>query len=234
MREFLQFIIGSFASLFPVADPLGAVPLFIVLSASAPPELRHKFARHAGFYTFLVLIIFLFIGGSILNFFGIAIAVVKIAGGIVIFEAGWQALKEEPKLLPKDAKAAIAKAEHTDDIAFIPITIPLLAGPGAIAVTLGLAAQAGDTFSVETGLNYLAICLAIALLGIISYLCLRLSSWFLEIFGETGITAISRLLGLFVLAVGVQLVLNGFTDWISHFTGEEQSALNAWLTHWPS
>ena len=80
MLDFFQFTMGSFASLFPVADPL-----FIVLSANAPPELRKEFASKIGLYTILVLVIFLFIGGSILNFFGISIAVVKIAGGAVIF-----------------------------------------------------------------------------------------------------------------------------------------------------
>ena len=61
MLDFFQFTMGSFASLFPVADPLGAVPLFIVLSANAPPELRNQFASKIGLYTILVLVIFLFI-----------------------------------------------------------------------------------------------------------------------------------------------------------------------------
>ncbi len=228
--DFLQYTIGGFASLFPVADPLGAVPLFIVLSANAPPELRQQFASKVGLYTILVLVIFLFIGGSILNFFGISIAVVKIAGGTVIFEAGWQALKEGTHISEEDKDIAISEVKEHANIAFIPMTIPLIAGPGAIAVTLSLAAQAGQDWTIETGINYGAAIVAIAMIGFLSYLCLRLSSWFLDVFGETGITAISRLLGLFILAVGVQLILNGFTDWITDFDGKEQSALNFWLS----
>jgi multiple antibiotic resistance protein len=230
MLDFFQFTMGSFASLFPVADPLGAVPLFIVLSANAPPELRKEFASKIGLYTILVLVIFLFIGGSILNFFGISIAVVKIAGGAVIFEAGWQALKEGSQLTPENKTVAIAEVKEHENIAFIPMTIPLLAGPGSIAVTLGLAAQAGQDFTIETGLNYGAAIVAIAMIGFLSFICLRLSSWFLEVFGETGIMAISRLLGLFILAVGVQLILNGFTDWIHNFNGEEASLVKRWLS----
>ena len=139
---------------------------------------------------------------------------VKIAGGIVIFAAGWQALNEKPKLSEVEEKDAEEKVEHHQDIAFIPMTVPLLAGPGAIAVTLGLAAEAGQDFSLETGLNLLAIILAITIIGVLVYLCLRLSSWFLDVLGSTGITAFSRLLGLFILAFGVQLILNGFADWI--------------------
>ena len=68
------------------------------------------------------------------------------------------------------------------------------------------------------------------MIGFLSFVCLRLSSWFLEVFGETGIMAISRLLGLFILAVGVQLILNGFTDWINNFNGEEVSLVKRWLS----
>lgn len=106
MLDFFQFTMGSFASLFPVADPLGAV----------------------------------------------------------IFEAGWQALKEGSQLTPENKTVAIAEVKEHENIAFIPMTIPLLAGPGSIAVTLGLAAQAGQDWSVETGLNYGAAIVAIAFL----------------------------------------------------------------------
>lgn len=217
MRSFIEFTIGSFAALFPVADPLGAVPIFLVLSAGVNKQNRETMALKIAIYMILVLTTFLFIGGSLLSFFGLSIAVVKVAGGIVVFEAGWEALKEEPKLKEKDEKLVSEQIENQEDITFIPMTIPMLAGPGSIAVTLGLAAQAGKTFSFTTGLNFLAIITAISFIAILSYICLRLSSSFLQLFGENGITAISRLLGLFILAIGVQLILNGLADWVRDF-----------------
>lgn len=224
-------MIGGFAALFPVTDPIGAIPLFLVLTSGASRTLRNHLAFKIAGYMFLVLVIFLLIGGSVLSFFGLSIAVVKIAGGIVVFEAGWRALKEKPKLTPKDEKVAELKAEHHQNIAFIPMTIPLLAGPGSIAVTLGLAAQAGQKFSVLTGLNYLAAIAAIAIICGLTYLCLRLSTGFLVLFGERGITAISRLLGLFILAVGVQLMLNGLADWMTHLGILEKASLGSgWST----
>jgi multiple antibiotic resistance protein len=212
--KFLEVLIGGFAALFPVTDPVGAIPLFLVLTSGASQQLRNRLALKIACYMLFVLVIFLLIGGSVLSFFGLSIAVVKIAGGIVVFEAGWRALKEKPRITPKDEKVAAFKAEHHEDIAFIPMTVPLLAGPGSIAVTLGLAAQAGRDLSWPTGLNYLAAIGAIALICAITYGCLRLSSRFLMIFGERGITALSRFLGLFILAVGVQLMLNGLADWM--------------------
>lgn len=225
--KFFEVMIGGFAALFPVTDPIGAIPLFLVLTSGASRTLRNHLALKIAGYMFLVLVIFLLIGGSVLSFFGLSIAVVKIAGGIVVFEAGWRALKEKPKLTPKDEKVAELKAEHHQNIAFIPMTIPLLAGPGSIAVTLGLAAQAGQQFSVLTGLNYLAAIAAIAIICGITYLCLRLSTGVLVLFGERGITAISRLLGLFILAVGVQLILNGLADWMIHLGILEKVSLGS-------
>lgn len=231
MPKFIEFTIGSFAALFPVTDPLGAVPIFLVLASGASPRLRQEFALKTAIYVVIVLVFFLFIGGSILNFFGISIAVVKIAGGIVVFEAGWQALNNKPKLTTKDEQAATTKIGHHEDISFIPMTLPMLAGPGSIAVTLGLAAQAGKGLLLATGLNLLAATLAIVIIGILVYFCLRLSSWFLEVFGETGITAISRLLGLFILAIGVQLILNGFADWIINLNARKIGYFNSFIIY---
>lgn len=217
MSKFIEFTVGSFAALFPVADPLGAVPIFLVLSAGTTKKARETMALKIAVYMVLVLTVFLFIGGSLLNFFDLSIAVVKVAGGIVVFVSGWDALKEEPKLKEKDEKLVNEQLEHQQDITFIPMTIPMLAGPGSIAVTLGLAAQAGRSFTVPTALNFLAIISAIVFIAGLSYICLRLSNSFLQLFGETGITAISRLLGLFILAIGVQLILNGLADWVRDF-----------------
>jgi multiple antibiotic resistance protein len=85
-------------------------------------------------------------------------------------------ISAQPKLTERENQEAAYKTDHKEDIFFIPMTVPLLAGPSAIAVILGLSAQAGRTFSVSTVLNFLAVLLAILLLGGIVYLCLRSST----------------------------------------------------------
>lgn len=216
MQQFVEFLIGSFAALFPVVDPAGGVPIFLMLTAGESQDSRHHLAGKIALYTVVVLVLFLLIGGGILSFFGISLEVVKIAGGIVIFHAAWHTMNADPKLTAPEDKEVVEKSHKHQDISFVPMTIPMLAGPGSIAVTLGLAAQAGGGFSVETGLNLLAASIAIVLMGGITYLCLRSSSWLSTKLGETGIRAVSRILGLFILAVGVQLILNGFADWLAH------------------
>lgn len=214
MEQFFEFALGSIAALFPVVDPIGGVPIFLVLTSGASKDLRRQFAGRIALNVVFVLVLFLLVGGGILRFFGISLDVVRIAGGIVIFHAAWQSMNAQPKLPAPENQAAVHKIELHEDISFMPMTIPMLAGPGSIAVTLGLAAQAGRGLSVDMVTNLLAATVAIAVMGVVIYLSLRSSTLLLLWFGETGIRALSRILGLFILAVGVQLILNGLSDWL--------------------
>ena len=216
MEQFSNFLVESLAALIPVVDPIGLVPIFLSLSIGTPLKIRNKFARRTSIYAVCVLIFFLLIGGSILSFFGISTDIVKIAGGIIVFKSGWQTLNSEPKLKPTSNANTIAHEKEYEDISFIPMTIPLSAGPGSIAITLGLAAEAGESLNWQTGTNLLAVATAISIVGVLLYLCLRFSNLLLLALKETGIKALSRLLGLFILAVGVKLILNGLADWVAN------------------
>lgn len=215
MRVFFDFMVGSFAALFPVVDPIGGVPIFLVLTTGIPASLRNRYALHIARNVVVLLIASVLVGGSVLRFFGVSLAVVRIAGGIVVFHAAWKAMNSDPKLNEVDNQDAALRLNEHKDIAFMPMTIPLLAGPGAIAVALGLAAQAGGDLSVPTAVNLLAIAASIALIGLVIFLSLRSSTLLLKVLGASGIQAMSRLLGLFVMAIGVQLILNGLADWLT-------------------
>ncbi|EDX86578.1 conserved hypothetical protein TIGR00427 [Synechococcus sp. PCC 7335] len=215
IRDFADFILGSIAALFPVMDPIGSVPVFLVLTAGVPQSLRHSYARRIALNVIFLLISFLLVGGGILRFFGISLEVVRIAGGIVVFHAAWNTMNAESKMSELENQDAAQKAGEHKDISFMPMTIPLLAGPGSIAVVLGLAAEASrGAGTVETAQNLLAVVIAIGLIGLIIYVALRSSSLLLKWLGAGGIQALSRLLGLFVMAIGVQLILSGLGDWI--------------------
>ena len=215
IKDFADFILGSLAALFPVIDPIGSVPIFLVLTAGVPEMLRRSYARRIARNVVILLVCFLLLGGGILRFFGISLEVVRIAGGIVVFHAAWNTMNAESKLSDVENQDVIQKAGQHKDISFMPMTIPLLAGPGAIAVALGLAAEASRGEDVaKTAMNLAAIAVAIALIGLIIYIALRTSTLLLKGLGASGIHALSRLLGLFVMAIGVQLILNGLSDWI--------------------
>jgi multiple antibiotic resistance protein len=214
MQAFLDFTVASIAALFPVVDPIGSVPIFLMLTAGVPATLRHRYALRIGRNVVLLLIASLLVGGSVLRFFGVSLEVVRIAGGIVVFHAAWKAMNSDPKLNEVDNQAAVERLDEHKDISFMPMTIPLLAGPGSIAVTLGLAAQAGRDMSLPTAMNFLATATAIGVIGLVIFVVLRSSNVLLKLLGSSGIQAMSRLLGLFVMAIGVQLILNGVADWL--------------------
>jgi multiple antibiotic resistance protein len=198
-----------------VVDPIGGVPIFLVLTAGVPSSLRHRYAFTIARNVVLLLIGALLIGGSILDFFGVSLAVVRIAGGMVVFHAAWKAMNSDPKLNAVDNQDLAERLDQHKDIAFMPMTIPLLAGPGAIAVTVGLAAQTRAAANLSPLMNLLAAAVAITLVGLSIFLALRASSLLLKALGVSGIQAMSRLLGLFVMAIGVQLILNGLADWLT-------------------
>lgn len=214
-QPFLDVVIGGIAALFPVVDPIGAVPVFLVLTAGVPQALRRRYAVTIARNVVLLLVGALLIGGSLLDFFGVSLAVVRIAGGMVVFHAAWKAMNSDPKLNQVDNQDAVQRLDQHRDISFMPMTIPLLAGPGAIAVTVGLAAQTRTATSLPLVLHLLAAATAIALVGLSIFLALRSSSLLLKVLGASGIQAMSRLLGLFVMAIGVQLILNGLADWLA-------------------
>ncbi|MEO1397126.1 MAG: MarC family protein [Cyanobacteria bacterium J06634_5] len=215
LQAFIDFALGGLAALFPVIDPIGGVPIFLVLTAGVPKALRDRYAKRIAINVVLLLIGFLLVGGGILRFFGISLEVVRIAGGIVVFHAAWNTMNAESRLSDLENEDAAHRAGQHEDISFMPMTIPLLAGPGAIAVALGLAAEASrGVKGLETAQNLLAIAVAIGIIGLIIYIALRSSTLLLKWLGAGGIHALSRLLGLFVMAIGVQLILNGIGDWI--------------------
>ena len=124
-------------------------------------------------------------------------------------------MNAESKMNEVENEDATDRAGHHKDISFMPMTIPLLAGPGSIAVALGLAAEASRGGQVaETAENLAAAAVAIALIGTIIYVALRSSTLLLKWLGPGGINALSRMLGLFVMAIGVQLILSGLGDWV--------------------
>jgi len=120
-QPFWQFLLGSLVALFPIVDPIGSIPFFLALTLEAPRPERDRLSRKIALYVVAILLAFLLIGGGILRFFGISLDVVKIAGGIVIFNSAWRSMESQPRLSREDNQAAARKSEQSGDIAFMPI-----------------------------------------------------------------------------------------------------------------
>lgn len=204
----LGLFAASFSSLFSVVNPFATMPIYISLMEGHSDSEKSRTARKASTYMFFVLITFLLIGSYILSFFGISLPGIQIAGGLVIVRAGFSMLSPDSsgkKLNKKDQEAAMEK----EDVSFSPLAMPLLSGPGSIAVVIGFGSEAqGVTDYIVNGLAVFAA-------AVLAYLILRVSPRLVSYIGSAGMTVITRMMGFIVLAIGVQFVING----ISKFYG---------------
>lgn len=204
----IALLLASFTSLFSVANPLAAIPVFLSLTNRFTDEERVRTAKKASIYMFALLIIFLLIGTYVLNFFGISLPGVRIAGGLIIMRSGYAMLNpEDPgKKLTEEGKAA---AMEKEDVSFSPLALPILSGPGSLAVVIGFASQAtGPT-------EYLIHALSIVLVVVISYALLRLAPISQKYIGYTGLNVMTRLMGFIVLAISVQFILSGISQYFN-------------------
>jgi len=201
-------LFASFTSLFSVVNPLAAMPLFLSLTERFNENERVKTAKRASIYMFGVLISFLLIGTFILSFFGISLAGIRIAGGLIIMRAAFSMLNPESggkKLTDEDEEAAKDK----DDVSFSPLALPLLSGPGSIAVVIGFATQA------EGFTDYLINGAAVVLVVLVTYGILRLAPISAKYIGPTGLNVMTRLMGFIALAISVQFILSGISRYFS-------------------
>lgn len=208
LLDLVSIVIGTFVSLLPIANPFSTAVVFIAITSRyTKAESRNK-AWRACLYMTIVLLVALFAGAIIMKFFGISIPALRIAGGIIVAQIGLRMLKPEPgpPEIPEDQQRAISM--YKSDLAFVPLAMPMLSGPGSIAVTIGMAA------GVESVFEYGAIALGIVLVAFVSWLVLRSAHHIIAVLGSTGMTALTRVMGFLLACVGVQFIATGVIDFL--------------------
>lgn len=204
----LALLVASFTSLFSVANPLAAMPVFLSLTNRFTHDERIRTAQKASVYMFTLLVVFLLIGTYVLSFFGISLPGVRIAGGLIIMRSGYSMLnpKDPGKKLSEEGEAA---AMEKEDVSFSPLALPILSGPGSIAVVIGFASQAAGP------VDYLVNAISILLVVVVSYALLRLAPISQRYIGYTGLNVMTRLMGFIVLALSVQFILSGISQYFN-------------------
>jgi multiple antibiotic resistance protein len=193
---------ATFLALFPIVNPFGGIPLFFSMTSDFTVHERNRTAFKTAAYVFAILVTFLFFGRFVLNFFGISLPVLQIAGGLIVANTAWGMVTGGDKLTPAESDEATTK----EDISLTPMAMPILSGPGSIGVVMGLAAD------VDTWTAYLGMVIGIAALATTVYLFLRLGGPLVARLGPSTVGAISRIFGFLILAIAVQLVWNGVAD----------------------
>jgi multiple antibiotic resistance protein len=200
----LQFAILAFTSLLAIVNPLGAVPLFIALTAPYSPAHRRATLRRAIITGACVLFVFALAGTVILQFFGITRQAFQIAGGILFFAIGWDMLQARRSRV-KTTEEEETESSRKDDVGIIPLGLPTLAGPGAITTVIALNGQ------VEALLDSIAVYGAIVLVMGSCWITLAAAPILTRRMGQTGMNVMTRLMGLLVMVIGAQFVINGAT-----------------------
>jgi multiple antibiotic resistance protein len=199
----LAYITGTFIALFTVVNPFGAMPVFLTLTADSTQEHRNRQAQKACLYFVSILIVF-FLGGSyILNFFGISLESLRIAGGIIIIKSGLDLLNAQYEKNKSIKKDVMEEASRKNDISFTPLAMPMLSGPGSISYLIGMAG------AIEEQLQFVYVSVAIIITGISAYIILRMSPLFVKLLGKSGLVVLSKMIGFIVLALGIQFIVNG-------------------------
>jgi multiple antibiotic resistance protein len=205
VMAFATYALVSFGSLFAIVDPFAALPIFLALVGAQPREAQRKAALRASFTVLAVLGSFALAGSLIFHFFGITIPAFKIAGGILLFAVGLEMMRARQSET-RSTEQERTEAESKDDVGVIPLGIPLLSGPGAIATVMVLMGK-------STGLGQrIGVIVAVVATAGITFLVLRSATVVARVLGQTGINLIGRIMGLILAATAMQFVLDGVRE----------------------
>jgi multiple antibiotic resistance protein len=205
LRHFWELVLGTMIGLVPLINPLACAPTFLAITEGDTHEERLRQLRAACFYMVGILVCFLVGGTFIMGFFGISIPGLRIAGGLLVAGLGSGLLMGPGRELAEDPVAQ-AEARAKRDVSFSPLAMPLLAGPGSIAVTIGFTSLATEW------IDYFAIILGIVIVAVMVYVTLRFADRVVNVIGVNGMNAISRIMGFLILCIGIQFVVNGVLE----------------------
>ena len=209
LGAFASLVIGS---LLAMVNPFGALTIFVGLTAAYSARHRRFTALWASVTAAVILLAFAMFGPAILRFFGITTYAFRVAGGIIFFAIGWdmlQARRSRSKTTPEEEVESADRAE----VAVVPLGIPTLAGPGAITTVIALMGQTETP--AAAGVVYIGILVVILL----SFLVLLAGPYILRLLGRTGINVFTRIMGLLVMVIGVQFVLDGLSTVVERLLG---------------
>ena len=213
MNQIINTFLLVYVGLFPIVNPIGGAPIFLGLTRHCTDKERNSLALRVTFNSFLLLLGSLLVGSYVLEFFGITLPIVRVAGGLVVTATGWNLLQTGSE----DNQPVDHKPTPPSD-AFYPLTMPITVGPGSIAVAITLGSQ-----RPRTDLTHIAVLGGAAVAGLIAiaatiYLCYRFSEGTVGALGEDGTDALVRLSAFILLCIGIEIIWNGYTA-LAHLTG---------------
>ncbi|MGI4885188.1 MAG: MarC family protein [Janthinobacterium lividum] len=190
----MEVLLATFTTLFSLVNPFGAMPVFLTLTSDDSGTERLRIALRACLYMIAILSV-AFLGGQyILNFFGISIQHLRIAGGILLMRSAFDLLTPGANR-DRVGPAALEESKLKDDVSFTPLAMPMLSGPGSMAICIGLI-RPSYTDKALTLVGF-------ALVALASFAVLASSLRLTRLLGRPGMAALARIMGFITLAIGV-------------------------------
>ena len=204
---FANTFLLTYAALFPIINPIGNAPIFLSLTQFQTDAQRGSMSRCVARNSFFLLLGSIFVGSHVLEFFGISLPVLRIAGGLVVTAFGWNQLNSATREGQREA----ANATATDS--FYPLTMPLTVGPGSISVAITLGSQRPKIVGPEDLISLGGGAVA-GLLAIVAtiYLCYRFADRLVHLLGTSGTNVVVRLSAFILLCIGIQILWSGWSE----------------------
>lgn len=196
----LTLLSQVFITLFVIMDPPGAIPMFLSLTRRLPPKLRNRAANQACVVAFGVIVAFALFGRQILSYLHISLPALQCAGGLLLLLVALELLT---------GKEGEAEGKENVNVALVPLGTPLLAGPGAIVATMVFAGR------VHAAPDLVAVALGVVGVHVALWATLRFSTVILRVIRESGITLVTRIAGLLLSAIAVQLIADAVRAFVA-------------------
>jgi multiple antibiotic resistance protein len=215
MNEFAAFGVTATMGFFAIMNPLANTPVFLGLTAAEDAPTRRATARRSLLIAFAIITLFSIVGNLIFDVFGITLFAFRVTGGILVFKIGYDMLHGEASRVHEGSEVSASTSNRSSrperlSVAVSPLAVPIFAGPGTIATALSFVA---DGSSVHIGIT----------IGSFGFICLVSYSFFIfgerliHYLGENAVDAITKMMGLILAVIGVQMFIDGVHGSIRHF-----------------
>jgi MarC family membrane protein len=198
----MELFIYLFFALFSVLNPIGTIPIFVGLTQDYTQKERARVSFKTSMNVCIILLISFFVGQYVLEFFGITITALRIAGGIIIASSGFSLLNGQFNKNKGINKKVEEEIQNRNDIALTPLAMPMLAGPGSISLLIAYYQEHHATNEI------IISSFAIILVAASIYFVLRSAHYLANFLGSSGIVAISRIIGFLTIAIGIQYIIS--------------------------
>lgn len=206
--DLLTFTLLTLSSLVIIVNPLGATLIYVSLTTNLDRAQKDIIAKDSCRFSLLVLLAVAVLGAYVLQLFGISLEAFRIGGGILLFGIGMEMVYAKTSRTKLTATERYESREN-EDIALMPIAIPMIAGPGAITTTIVLMNEAGAGYGTLTPAAYAIVFAAIISSIAITYFMMKNSDYIMTKVGQREYRAVNRLMGMLLIAIAIQFVING-------------------------